>query len=80
VMVKPALACLDVIAATRAAFDVPVGGYHVSGEYAMVHAAAEQGWLDGEAVMLEHLTAIKRAGADFVLTYAARWFAERYAT
>ena len=77
VMVKPALAYLDVIAALRDAFDVPVAAYHVSGEYAMVKAAAEQGWLDGDAVALEHLTAIKRAGADFVLTYLAREVAER---
>jgi porphobilinogen synthase len=77
VMVKPALAYLDVIAAARDAFDVPVAAYHVSGEYAMVKAAAERGWLDGDAVGLEHLTAIKRAGADFVLTYLAREMAER---
>ncbi len=77
VMVKPALAYLDVIAAVRASFDVPVAAYHVSGEYAMVRAAAERGWLDGDAVAREHLTAIKRAGADFVLTYFAREMAER---
>ena len=71
VMVKPALAYLDVLARARAEFDVPLAGYHVSGEYAMVHAAAERGWIDGPAVMLEHLTAIKRAGADMILTYAA---------
>ncbi|MCD9624816.1 porphobilinogen synthase [Rhabdothermincola salaria] len=71
VMVKPALAYLDVLARARAEVDVPLAGYHVSGEYAMVHAAAERGWLDGPAVMLEHLTAIKRAGADMILTYAA---------
>ncbi len=77
VMVKPAVAFLDIIAAARARVDVPVAAYHVSGEYAMVHAAAANGWIDGEAVMLEHLHAIKRAGADLILTYAARWFAER---
>jgi len=77
VMVKPALAYLDVIADLRNAFDVPVAAYHVSGEYAMVKAAAANGWLDGDAVALEHLTAIKRAGADFVLTYFAREVAER---
>ena len=77
VMVKPALAYLDVIAEIRGAFDVPVAAYHVSGEYAMVKAAAANGWLDGDAVALEHLTAIKRAGADFVLTYFAREVAER---
>jgi porphobilinogen synthase len=76
VMVKPALAYLDVIAAVRAAFDVPVAAYHVSGEYAMVQAAAANGWLDGDAVALEHVTAIRRAGADFVLTYFARHLAE----
>jgi porphobilinogen synthase len=76
VMVKPALAYLDVIADTRARVDLPVAAYHVSGEYAMIHAAAERGWLDGDAVALEHLTAIKRAGADMILTYFARWFAE----
>ncbi len=76
VMVKPALACLDVIAAVRAAVDVPVAAYHVSGEYAMVKAAAERGWVDGDAVALEHIVAIKRAGADFVLTYLARELAE----
>jgi porphobilinogen synthase len=79
VMVKPALAYLDVIAATAARVDVPVAAYHVSGEYAMIHAAAERGWIDGDAVALEHLTAIKRAGADIILTYYARWFAERAA-
>jgi len=77
VMVKPALAYLDVIHAARARVDAPIAAYHVSGEYAMVHAAAANGWIDGDAVMLEHLTAIKRAGADMILTYAARWFAER---
>ncbi|MGZ4799384.1 MAG: porphobilinogen synthase [Acidimicrobiia bacterium] len=76
VMVKPALAYLDVIASVRAAFDVPVAAYHVSGEYAMVQAAAANGWVDGPAVMLEHLLSIRRAGADFVLTYAAREVAE----
>jgi porphobilinogen synthase len=76
VMVKPALSYLDVISAVRTAFDVPVAAYHVSGEYAMVQAAAAQGWLDGPAVMREHLLSIRRAGADFVLTYAAREVAE----
>ena len=76
VMVKPAVAYLDVIAAVRAVVDVPVAAYNVSGEYAMVKAAAERGWIDGEAVALEHLTAIKRAGADFVLTYFAVEVAE----
>jgi porphobilinogen synthase len=76
VMVKPALAYLDVIADVRATFDVPVAAYHVSGEYAMVRAAAQLGWLDGTAVALEHLLAIKRAGADIILTYFARDIAE----
>jgi len=72
VMVKPALAYLDIIADVRAAVDVPVAAYHVSGEYAMVKAAGERGWLDADAAMAECLLAIKRAGADFILTYAAR--------
>ena len=71
VMVKPAVAYLDVIAAVRRRCRVPLAAYHVSGEYAMVKAAAERGWIDGDAVLLEHLTAVKRAGADIVLTYAA---------
>jgi len=71
VMVKPALAYLDVIADVRAAVDVPVAAYHVSGEYSMLKAAAERGWIDHDAVALEHLTAIKRAGADLILTYLA---------
>ena len=76
VMVKPALAYLDVIAAVRAAVQVPVAAYHVSGEYAMLKAASANGWIDHDVVALEHLTAIKRAGADIILTYLARWFAE----
>jgi porphobilinogen synthase len=76
VMVKPALAYLDVIAAVRAAVDVPVAAYNVSGEYAMVVAAAERGWIDRQAVALEHLGAIKRAGADVILTYFAAEVAE----
>ena len=76
VMVKPALAYLDVIASVRARVDLPVAAYHVSGEYAMVKAAAERGWIDGPAVALEHLTAVKRAGADIILTYFARELAE----
>ena len=75
-MVKPALAYLDVIAAVRAAVDVPVAAYNVSGEYAMVVAAAERGWIDRQAVALEHLGAIKRAGADVILTYFAAEVAE----
>ena len=77
IMVKPALAYLDVIASVRAAVDVPVAAYHVSGEYSMVQAAAANGWIDGDAVAKEHVTAIRRAGADFVLTYFARQLAEQ---
>lgn len=76
VMVKPALTYLDVIASVREAFDVPVAAYHVSGEYAMIKAAAANGWIDGPAVALEQLTAVKRAGADFILTYFAGELAE----
>ncbi len=76
VMVKPALAYLDVLARVRAEVDVPVAAYHVSGEYAMVKAAGERGWIDGDAVLAEHVLAIKRAGADLILTYAARELAE----
>jgi len=76
VMVKPALAYLDVISRVRASVDVPVAAYHVSGEYGMVKAAAERGWIDGPAVALEHVSAIKRAGADIILTYFARELAE----
>jgi porphobilinogen synthase len=77
VMVKPAVAYLDVLAAVRAEVDVPLAAYHVSGEYAMVKAADERGWIDGPAVMLEHLTAVRRAGADMILTYATRDVADR---
>jgi porphobilinogen synthase len=77
VMVKPALAYLDVLAQARRRFDIPLAAYNVSGEYAMVKAAAAQGWLDGQAVALEMLTSIKRAGADVMITYfakdASRW-------
>jgi porphobilinogen synthase len=75
-MVKPALAYLDIIARVRAEHDLPLAAYHVSGEYAMVKAAAANGWIDGGLVALEHLTAIKRAGADLILTYFAREVAE----
>ena len=77
VMVKPAVAYLDVLAAVRAEVDVPLAAYHVSGEYAMVKAADERGWIDGPAVMLEHLNAVRRAGADMILTYATRDVADR---
>ncbi|HWY42305.1 MAG TPA: porphobilinogen synthase [Candidatus Sulfotelmatobacter sp.] len=77
VMVKPALPYLDVIRAVRERFDVPVGAYNVSGEYAMVKAAAQKGWLDEKRTILEILTGIQRAGADIILTYhakdAAKW-------
>ena len=76
VMIKPALSYLDVITHVREAVDVPVAAYHVSGEYSMIKAAAERGWIDHDAVALEQLTAIKRAGADIILTYLTRWFAE----
>ncbi len=79
VMVKPALAYLDVIAAVRAQVQVPLAAYHVSGEYSMIKAAAAHGWIDGAAVAIEHLTAIKRAGADVILTYLARELAETLA-
>jgi len=77
VMVKPALAYLDVIQRVREQFDVPVAAYNVSGEYAMIKAAAANGWIDERGAVLETLTAFKRAGADLILTYhakdAARW-------
>ena len=76
VMVKPALAYLDVIAEVRRRVELPLAAYHVSGEYAMIKAAAQQGWIDGPAVALEHITAVKRAGADVILTYLAGELAE----
>jgi len=80
IMVKPALSYLDVIADVRAALDRPVAAYNVSGEYAMVKAAVERGWVEGRAVTLEILTSIARAGADLIITYhareAARWLSE----
>ncbi len=84
VMVKPAMAYLDVICRLRAATDLPIAAYQVSGEYAMIQAAAQRGWIDGEACMIESLLAIRRAGADCILTYAAmdyaRWWRDtRYA-
>jgi len=77
VMVKPALLYLDVLARVKAAFGMPTAAYHVSGEYAMLKAASANGWLDEHAAMLEVLTAIRRAGADLILTYFARAAAER---
>ncbi len=81
VMVKPALAWLDLVRAARERFDAPLAAYNVSGEYAMVKAAAAQGWLDEERIVLEILTSIRRAGADLIISYhakdAARWLARR---
>ena len=80
VMVKPAMAYLDIIRQARDRFDHPLSAYNVSGEYSMIKAAASQGWIDGKSATLELLTAIKRAGADIILTYhakeAARWLKE----
>jgi porphobilinogen synthase len=77
VMVKPALAYLDVICRARERFDAPIAAYNVSGEFSMVKAAAQSGWIDEKRVALEILISIKRAGADIILTYfakdAARW-------
>jgi porphobilinogen synthase len=77
VMVKPALPYLDVLRQVRDRFDLPVAAYNVSGEFSMVKAAAERGWLDEQRVALECLTSIKRAGADMIITYwakdVARW-------
>ena len=72
IMVKPALSYLDIIRAVRDEFNIPIGAYNVSGEYSMIKAAAQQGWLDEERVMMEVLTSIKRAGADLILTYFAK--------
>jgi len=76
VMVKPAVTYLDVISRVRGITDLPVAAYHVSGEYSMIKAAAANGWIDHDVVAMEQLTAVKRAGADIILTYFARWFAE----
>ena len=76
-MVKPALSYLDIIADARRSFDVPIAAYHVSGEYSMIQAAAQNGWIDGEQAMLEAMLSIKRAGADIILTYAAADLAAR---
>ena len=75
-MVKPGLCYLDIVRDIKNAVDVPVAVYQVSGEYAMIKAASEKGWLDHDAVVLEQLTAIKRAGADFVSTYFAKYAAK----
>jgi porphobilinogen synthase len=79
VMVKPALPCLDIIHRVKTTFGVPVAAYQVSGEFAMIQAAAERGWVDGEAIERESVLAIFRAGADIVLTYAARKIARALA-
>ncbi len=71
-MVKPAVAYLDIITRLRDEFDLPIAAYHVSGEYAMIKAAAENGWIDGDRVMAETLLSIKRAGADIIITYFAK--------
>jgi porphobilinogen synthase len=71
-MVKPAMAYLDIIRAARERFNVPIGAYQVSGEYSMMHAAAQRGWIDLDRAMIESLTSIRRAGADIILTYFAK--------
>ena len=71
-MVKPATIYLDVLKTMREEFDVPLAAYHVSGEYALIKAAGQNGWIDEQRVMMETLTSIKRAGADIILTYFAR--------
>ncbi len=76
IMVKPAMTSLDILSEVRTSVDVPLAAYHVSGEYSMVHAAAAAGWIDGPAVALEQLLTLKRAGADFILTYFATDIAE----
>ena len=72
VMVKPGLCYLDIVRDLKESFDVPVAVYQVSGEYAMLKAAAEKGWLDHDAVMMEQLMAIRRAGADLIASYFAK--------
>lgn len=76
IMVKPALAYLDIIRMAKEEFDLPLAAYNVSGEYAMIKAAAQMGWLDGERAMMEALTSIRRAGADIIITYFALEAAE----
>ena len=72
IMVKPALPYLDIVSDLRAAFDLPIAAYQVSGEYAMLHAAAANGWIDLQRCAMESLIGIKRAGADMILTYFAK--------
>jgi porphobilinogen synthase len=76
-MVKPAMPYLDIIRAVRERFDVPVAAYQVSGEYSMIKAASQRGWIDEERVAMESLTSIKRAGASIILTYYAVEMAKR---
>lgn len=76
VMVKPAMSYLDIVARARMELDIPIAAYHVSGEYAMVKAAAEKGWIDGTAVAYEQLLSVRRAGADMILTYFAAEIAD----
>ena len=80
IMVKPALAYLDVISAAKSKFMLPIASYNVSGEYSMIKAAAQNGWIDEKRIALEILTSIKRAGADMIITYyakeAAQWLAK----
>lgn len=77
IMVKPAVAYLDIVSKLREEFDLPIAAYHVSGEYAMIKAAAEKGWIDGERVMEETLLSIRRAGADIIITYFAKEMAKK---
>ena len=76
IMVKPAVTYLDIIAQAREITDVPIGAYHVSGEYSMIKAAGGKGWIDEKQVAIEQLTAVKRSGANFILTYFAKEIAE----
>ncbi|MGN0630233.1 MAG: porphobilinogen synthase, partial [Ruminococcus sp.] len=80
IMVKPALAYLDLVRQAKDRFDLPLAAYNVSGEYSMVKAAAQNGWIDEKRIVLENLTAISRAGADIIITYhaldAAKWLDE----
>ncbi len=80
-MVKPGMPYLDVINRLKSSTDIPIAAYHVSGEYAMIKAAARQGWLDEKKTVLETMTCFKRAGTDIILTYyakqAAKWLAEK---
>ena len=79
VMIKPAMPYLDVICRARQEFPIPIAAYQVSGEYSMIVAAAQRGWIDRERAMMETLTAIRRAGADIIITYYARDAARRLA-